>query len=265
MNLREGMRRLALVLGVVGAIGGGFFSYFLLQPSLEQSADHKRFEQLANSDVVQQERKSLQTLASLHPSQPVNVPNAAIPMMTPAGVRMIPPEKQAWALKNGAKPVTKMNTPAGLKWIPNDMVAQALKAGATIAPLEPPPPGFKLDASSGPGIPPPPPGFKLDTPSPAVTEWDAQGNPIKSDWNEATPLPSRVDKGDIATINWSKGKSYRVSSIETENGQTLYPTPAPSTWSYVGIAVLPLLGFFVPWGVVRAIGWVGAGFVAGPK
>ena len=57
MNLREGTRRLALLLGVVGAILGGFASYLFLQPALEQRARHNRFEQLANSDVVKQERK----------------------------------------------------------------------------------------------------------------------------------------------------------------------------------------------------------------
>ena len=57
MNLREGTRRLALLLGVVGAIFGGFVSYFQLQSVTDQRARHNRFEQLANSDVVKQERK----------------------------------------------------------------------------------------------------------------------------------------------------------------------------------------------------------------
>lgn len=35
--------------------------------------------------------------------------------------------------------------------------------------------------------------------------------------------------------------------------------------SYLLIAILPVLGFFLPWGAVRAFGWVIAGFVAGSK
>ena len=58
MNLREGTRRLALLLGVAGAILGGFASYDYLQTNLNQRARHNRFEQLAASDVVMQERKS---------------------------------------------------------------------------------------------------------------------------------------------------------------------------------------------------------------
>jgi hypothetical protein len=58
VNLREGTRRLALLLGTVGAILGGFASYLELQSILNQTERHNRFEQLASSDVVQQERKS---------------------------------------------------------------------------------------------------------------------------------------------------------------------------------------------------------------
>jgi hypothetical protein len=57
MNLREGTRRLALLLGVLGAIAGGFASYLELQSVLSQRARHNSFEQLANSPVVQQARK----------------------------------------------------------------------------------------------------------------------------------------------------------------------------------------------------------------
>lgn len=51
-----------------------------------------------------------------------------------------------------------------------------------------------------------------------------------------------------------------VDSIETEDGNLLLPTPAPSAWEYLLVALFPLLGFFVPWGTVRAIEWVAAGF-----
>ncbi len=71
-----------------------------------------------------------------------------------------------------------------------------------------------------------------------------------------------LDENGIKTIRWIAG--YEIGWIETQDGQTLYSTPAPGVWSYLLIAILPILGFFIPWGAVRAIGWVGAGFVAGP-
>jgi len=42
MNLREGTRRLALLLGVVGTIFGGFASYMELQTVQNQRARHNR-------------------------------------------------------------------------------------------------------------------------------------------------------------------------------------------------------------------------------
>ncbi len=153
MNLREGTRRLALLLGLVGAILGGVVSYAQLQSLMRQRADHQRFEQLANSEVVQQERKARQ-------------------------------------------------------------------AG-----------------------------------------WEDVPAPEKASWEEYTP--SRLNADGMKVIHWTE--NWAVASIETRDGQTLYPTPAPGAWAYAAIALLPLLGFFIPWGAVRAIGWVGAGFVAGAR
>ncbi len=149
MNLNEGTRRLALLLGAVGAITGGFVSYLQLQSALKQNAAHIRFERLANSpDILRERQETKQQLESV-----VN---------------------------------------------------------------------------------------------PTVTD--------SSGWE------SPIDANGIKSVTW--GKDYGVASLETEDGQTLYPTPAPGAWSYLLVALLPLLGFFIPWGAVRAIGWVLAGFVA---
>ena len=150
MNLREGTRRLALLVGVVGAILGGFASYTELQNVLNQSEQHSKFEHLASTEVVKREREQ---------------------------------------------------TKVDLSHLTNPTVTD----------------------SNG---------------------WESGVYPIKS---------------GIKTIHW--GHDYGVESIETEDGQTLYPTPAPSAWMFLLVAVFPVLGFFIPWGAVRAIGWVGAGFV----
>jgi hypothetical protein len=171
MNLREGTRRLALLLGVAGVIFGGFASYMELQAVLNQRARHNKFEQLAASDVLQQERKC--RLAGIM-----------------SGCFDLPP---GWSIKPMIDP----------------------KTGERIPPEKPP-----SDFSG----------------------WD-----------------SVVNKGGINSIIWTK--DYRVASIKTEDGQTLYPTSAPSAWLYLLIALLPALGFCIPWGAIRAIGWVVAGFV----
>ena len=183
MNLREGTRRLPRLLGALGAIAGGFASYLELQTVLDQRARHNKFEQLATSDVVKQERKALKEdfLADAFAIDPKT------------GERLAAP--QTAQPKHG--PWEKYATPA----------------------------------------------------SPShIREYDAQGNPISS----------QFDRGDVKTIHWTK--DFRVESMETVDGQTLYPTPAQPKWLYLLVALLPGLGFFIPWGAIRAIGWVGAGF-----
>ena len=144
MNLREGTRRFALLLGVVGCLAGGVASYFQLHDVLDQRMRHNEFERLATSDVVKQERKTIQ------------IPGFG------------PPEE-----------------PFG---------------------------------SSG------------------VT----------------------VNNGGIKTIYWTD--NYGVESIETEDGQRLCPTQAPGGGQYFLAVLFPILGFFIPWGTIRAIGWVLVGF-----
>jgi hypothetical protein len=147
MNLREGTRRLALLLGVVGAILGGFASYTDLQTVRSQSERHAEFERLT----------------------------------------------------------------AGFA---NSKLAQRMRQDA---------------------------------------ENDPSDNSV------------RPDCCGIEEIAWDKNHIFNhpsgVYSITTDSGQILHPTPAPGAWSYGLVAILPILGFFIPWGAVRAIGWVLAGFV----
>jgi hypothetical protein len=79
-------------------------------------------------------------------------------------------------------------------------------------------------------------------------------------WNV---VATEVHEQGIKTIHWTG--DCRVGSIETEDGQTLYPTPTPPTRTYVLIGLLPVFGFFVPWGAVRTIEWVGAGYKKSPE
>ncbi len=192
MNLREGTRRLALLLGVVGALAGVFASYDELQTVLYQREFHNKFEQLAASDVVQQERKILQEAW-----KPVQA------------------TRQYFDPKTGEPIQIDPRTGVGIEIAP--------KTGQS----------FEIDPQTGERIH----GF--------------------------IPDPSEVNKGGIKAIRWDK--DYRVESVETEDGLTYYLNPAPAEWEYLLIALFPILGFFIPWGVIRAIGWVGAGFFQSAK
>ena len=226
MNLREGTRRLALFLGVAGVIAGGFFSYLFLQPALDQRARHNRFEQLANSEVVQQELKSWSLTLLYTPAKAIGI------------FRKLPENQQRdvygrLTQKEQADLLAKMNCEPLQPGDPS--TAETRKNLLT----DPKYPGWEVL-----------PGPEKDDPYACLSE-------------SSDPPVSTVNQGGINTIHWSK--DLGVESIETEDGQTLYPTPTPAAWEYFLVALFPLLGFFVPWGAVRAIGWVGAGFKEGSR
>lgn len=201
MNLREGIRRLALFLGAVGAILGSFASYLELQSVLNQRERHAKFELLANSANAQKERKC----------RSLGYASGCFQIKLPPGATLVEQDQKKqedWFVKNAPK---KNADPY-----------------ATTA--EPP---------QTSGVP---------------TKFSA------AEMEDAVPLPSEVNAGGIKIINWAKGWDYTIESIETENSQMLYPTPAPNRWLYFVAAICPVLGFVLPWGLVRAVGWVGAGF-----
>lgn len=90
-----------------------------------------------------------------------------------------------------------------------------------------------------------------------ITGWVS----IDPQTGERTDWAQQLNKDGIKTVNWTKDNE--IESIETEDGQTVYPSSAPSTWEYLAIPLFLLLGFFIPWSAVRAAGWVAAGFVKG--
>jgi hypothetical protein len=153
MNASEGMRRLGLFLGALGAVAGCFASYLDLSSIIEARARHKTFESLATSDVVRDER-----YGRIHGSLP---------------------------------------------------------------------PGYVPDSDT-------------------------------------------VNKNGIKTIHWDvkralSGGSIEVASLEMEDGATLYPVDLAAPWQYVLVFLFPAFGFFVPWGAIRAVTWIGQGFFQIPK
>lgn len=238
MNLREGTRRVALLLGAVGAILGGIASYLVLQPAIEQRSSYNRFERLANSKVVQQERKSLQA----EPNDWQTVPTPQIDPKTVERIQAAPEFIPDDPIQDFiALPLDKQLSM--FKELPpnkQDKLLVQLRKRRSQNPSAP------QNAQSVPRFGPP------VQPNDLVA-WSATGRPVTSQPNKA----------GIKNIHWTE--NFGVESIETEGGETLYPTPAPSAWTFLLVAVFPCIGFLIPWGTVRAIGWVGAGFAASPK
>lgn len=60
LNIQQGIARLAIVLGFIGAAVGGFYSQKALRNVPSERYQHKIFENLAASDIVQREHSLLQ-------------------------------------------------------------------------------------------------------------------------------------------------------------------------------------------------------------
>jgi hypothetical protein len=226
MNLMEGTRRLALLLGATGAILGGFASCMELQTVLSQRARHNRFEELANSDVVRQERKSWPLTLRYAPKEAIEA------------LRKLPEGQERDVLRTLTEP-EKADLLAKLKCAPSDLgTGSTAMAQENLSRVQKLPGGYVLDAPEA-----------------------REGDPFACLAEPTDPPTSKVNEGGILTINWSR--KLLVESIETEDGQSLYPTPAPSRWLYLLAVILPLLGFTLLWGLVRAVLWVGVGFLGG--
>ena len=222
MNLKEGTRRLALFLGAVGALLGGFASYLELQSVLNQRERHNRFEQLASSDVVQQERKSWSLTLLYTPGEAIEI------------FRRLPENRQR-DVYGRLTQKQQVDLLAKLNCEPLQPGAPTTSETRKNLVADPKYPGWEVL-----------PGPEKDDPYACLAE-------------ASDPPASTVNKGGVKTIRWTKGLG--IESLETEDGQTLYPAPAPNRWLYLVAAILPLLGFVLPWGLVRAVGWVGAGFL----
>lgn len=237
MNFKEGTRRLALFMGAVGAILGGFASYLELQSVLGQRERHNKFEQLAASDVVKNERNAWPLALRYAPKEAIEA------------LRKLPENQQRdvlHTLTNGER----VDLLAKLKCASSEWgVNSTATIQGNLSQVDP----FVAYARP-PSLPK---GYTLDTPA------SAKDDPYACTAESSDPPASTVNEGGIRAIHWTK--TLAVESIETEDGDRLYPTPAPSRWRYLLAAILPLLGFVIPWGLIRAVGWVGAGFVASTK
>ena len=219
MNLREGVRRLALLLGAVGAIFAAFASCVELRTVLKQTLRHNRFEQLANSQAVQDSRNCWKgVLSERGCNEEKTGPGGVEHQLGATNALMawsvVFPNSQAIGLPDGQ--IRDFPISMSKEQIEN-VLQKEFPSGSAVVRHE--------QLTKGP-------------------------------WEEF-PL-SVVDRGEISVVRWSA--DLGIESIETRDGQILYPTPSPAWWTYPPIVLFPILGFFIPWGAVRASGWIGSRF-----
>lgn len=181
MNLTQGTKRLALLLGIFGAIAGAVASYVVLSDLQKARERYKSFEFLATSQTVKEGRASwLSNSATVKALWIVSSPSKRDEMMK----NMTDEQK-------------------------NQLTAEL--------------------------------GIEGGTPEFAISP--------------------KANKEGINTIHWTA--TLEVESLDMVDGETLYAELAPNRWLYLLAAFLPLLGFILLWGPVRAVGWVAAGFFTG--
>lgn len=199
---------MALLIGALGGIAGCFLSYVSLRDTLGKRALSNAFESLETSDVVQQERRSVQE------------------------------ERQSF-FRPWAGP-----------W---DQYREAPKDTAITWKSFSPEQREELLAKMT---------LEQKHKLRAIIEQQMQQTE-KDPYADIAMSSSEVNKGGIKAITWER--DYKVYSIETQDGTTLYRTTAPSLWLYFLAAILPMFGFFAPWVLIRALAWVGLGFIEKPK
>ena len=245
MNIKEGVRRLGLVVGVLGASAGAVVAYTRLQPLLTQRAQWKAFQSLVSCAAVQKEIAFLKKDAAKRQFAPWD-----FDIVVSAGTA--PPGPWSRYAGDSTDPYAEFQVPKD--WL-QSAEARALDGssegwkvdmdGVRAIHFEPPdtlPADFfkppPLASERGPAkkfVPPPPVEDK-----PARSKFG--GIPVEDSWEQAAKeLKAGRGNGGATIRNVS---AANISYIETANGQNVYRIEPPRFWSYLLIPLFLVLGFF---------------------
>jgi hypothetical protein len=246
MNVREGMRRLGILLGVCGGIMGGLLGYGDAQDLWHHWKAHRKFNSLMSSATMQDMAKAAREYQS----------NAT------AGGRLDPDEFMRRRLRI-AKGFGLASGPAD-----SDLYERLAESPTYVKYSD------RKIWWDGPNID----RWMAD-------QEHAQKSKLRDPWEEAAkgdswkvwdpnfgpgtlPRDFFNSPGSIL-ISVSKGgvrramadKSGLVLSIEPDAGLWIDRTEAPPLKAYL-VLLYPAFGFLIPWGAIRVLTWVGTGFLA---
>jgi len=274
VNLNKGMRRVALLLGMVGALFGGYRSYSDLQSMLPATLNNHQLRQDADAEPVQQTiraaraydeclqeaRNRAQETDGFIPDQRVTVTGYDAQgnpiQFACATAQSSEPKIDDWKT---IQPVAPANPQAKTPGNPWDK-----PPAPPVAPANPQAKTPQIDPQTGERIP--------QSKAPPNDEWEAgittsHGIFTQSDAKchaiLGQPVAALID-GHPMLVCWDK--NYTVVSFEAQKAFPLpYELePESSAWEYCWCAFLPVLGFFIPWLAVRLVAWALAGFAASP-
>ncbi len=246
MNIREGMRRVGIVLGALGCVAGGGLGYWSLQ---EVWRAHTRFERLQALPVMLDLNAAIKDFhqVQIDPRTGERIPDKIVEVPG----------------------VGSVSFPGGMS---DDKIAEAITsylAQHKIQQVPPPPPGYTLDR---PAVPPPPlpPGATLVPdfiPEYAASTRAAYPHDKAVADDPAAEFTVDVKGTDgIQTVN--ADKSGAISSIQLTTGEWVHrgAKTLKARLGFIASLLLPfcypVIGFLVPWGTIRVFVWVAGGFSA---
>jgi len=215
MNLREGMRRVGMVLGLIGFCVGCFGAYDYVNPLLRQTAAAREYQ-------TQHELPPGAKVVRIPETQPKSAEPAEPAEQVPDFDSYVPKKQQPSTLPPDFFDRRKPSVPKTL------------------------PPDFFDNAGSGDN-----PAKRLmdsvDAKKPKTNPWDNDPIVTSNPW----------DNDPIVTRQWDEQENLITGAPQ----DTPAAPPPVALWQYLPALAFPLLGFFLPWGAIKALTWIGTGFV----
>ena len=276
MNMREGMRRVGIVLGALGCVAGGAIGYWDLQ---NVWSSHTRFERLQALPVMIDVNAALKPYQGSLESHGATLPESDqyLRETHPDYAKMAPKDREAYLdeMHYGAQPkpeapdkivevsgVGNVLFPGGMS---DDKIAEAIKSYRAQHKTQ------QTTKEAPIALPPLPRGATLVPdfiPDYAVQAADTHDRAAADDPAAEFTVDVKGTDG-IQTVNADKGGV--ISSIQLTTGEWVRRGAKTLKGRLALVASLllpfcfPMIGFLVPWGTIRVFVWVAGGFSATPN
>lgn len=254
MNAREGMRRLAFVLGVAGSLTGAVFGYQNARDVWNARSAHKRFESLVTTPAIQKDLKKVVDTIQKGRSEnlwfPIPQNQKSLPQsLSPEEILpSLSPEELLQGQVAPEKPPEHQKLPEEERKKLDSIVDRMIDRGEPRDKIQNAVDQYKK-------------AYVLSTLS--DEQLQVYKNLLENTPSGERQKLARFDRkadGDGIDQFTVDPSTSTVTSIQLSTGELLSRTPPPTLVAWIALPLYPLIGFLLPWGAVRLLTWVGAGF-----
>jgi len=257
MNVREGMRRLGILLGACGGILGAFLGYSDARTTWDTHVAHGRFESLMASPIMQKVAKAAHDYQNgpwmeYRPKEwsgSVTYADGTIWADVPSDSSILSSlsDEQLEVFKELL--IKKQSSKLDVRGLMSDPKFQKLPLAQQKLALGHLDSRFSSLSDEDFNT------FKQKMGGDMPLTKKRAGNPPV----ELKPMLVLVELEGIRQV--IVDKAGVVSSIELSTGESVQRVEPPALRAYLIPLLYPVLGFLLPWGGVRVLTWVGSGFV----